>query len=150
MKNKEEEKKTKIEFTISSMNRLVPTWQQYRFHEMFRDSSFFIGIIPNDNTLQKRWFILYKYFQIIFMILFCFRRLLETILPKGSPLYWYIGDFKRWWGEPYIVNQVVWDMAAILVPCYQFINLLTLCQKDLEWTAPFRFIEGLYCDNSYY
>lgn len=34
-------------------------------------------------------------------------------------------------------------MAAIVVPCYQFINLCAICPKDLHWALPFQFVEGL-------
>lgn len=46
-------------------------------------------------------------------------------------------------GEPYLANQVVWMTAAIVVPCYQFINLCTICEKDQHWALPFQYIEGI-------
>ena len=42
-----------------------------------------------------------------------------------------------------MANQVIWVMAAIVVPCYQFINLCTICSKDIQWALPFKFVEGL-------
>src|SRR5699024_8398708 len=130
-------------FQKSQLDKLLKPEEQFPYHRMMRDASFFTGINPHDQTLQSRRFLAWKRFQIVFMLTVMVRLVCQCFQPKGSPRSGYLGDFKVWWGEPYLAKQVVWMTASVLVPTYQYINLCTVCGKDIRWTAPFRFIEGL-------
>lgn len=126
-----------------TLDQLLPAGQQYRYHNFLKTCSFYYGIIPEDEYIRTRMFASFRYAYILFMFSLAVRTVTECFLRPNSVVFLLLGDFKIWWGEPYMANQVVFLTAVFVVPCYQFINLCTICPKDYEWGIPFKFIEGL-------
>lgn len=82
-------------------------------------------------------------FLFAFVCIFLFPFLFFILFILIHFLFLLFSALPVWWGEPYTINQTIWLAAAIVVPCYQFINLCTLCSKDTRWALPFQFVEGL-------
>jgi len=105
--------------------------------------SLFDGIsgYGNDHKVIKR-FKIYNIIVLSFLYSNLIRTIIQCLLPEGSIYCIYIGDFKIWWGKPYIAHQVVFLMAVLVVPMVCTLNLTAKDQYKL-WCLPFKYMQGL-------
>ena len=113
------------------------------FDRAFRRCSLFTGVTEDASRCQiSRKDRIYNTLVLLFLYSNLLRTTIQCFLPYGSPWISYLGDFKVWWGKPYIAHQVVFYMAVLVVPAVCTLNITA--DKSLKrWCLPFKLSQGL-------
>ena len=120
-----------------------PEKERLDFDQALKRFSLFTGITDHANKVEiSPKTKLYNTAVLVLVYSNLVRTTIECFLPKGSPWFLYLGDFKPWWGEPYIAHQVVFYMAVLVVPAIQTLNI-TADESLRRWCVPFRYMQGL-------
>ena len=126
-----------------ALKRCLPKEDILDFDSCLKQCSLFTGIADKDNTIAiSNKSKVYNTLVLIFLYSNLVRTTVECFLPKGSQWFLYLGDFKPWWGEPYIAHQVVFYMAVLVVPAICTLNM-TANESLRRWCLPFRYVQGM-------
>ena len=110
---------------------------------VYTKCSLFTGVSDIENKSRiKRKDRKFNALVLTFLYSNLIRTTIECFIPDGSQWFIYLGDFKIWWGKPYIAHQIVFFMAVLIVPIVLSLNLMA--GKELRrWCLPFKFMQGL-------
>ena len=128
---------------VVTLKRRLPPEERVDFDTAMRWCSLFTGITDSEPDFRiKSKYQLYRYFVLALLYSNLIRTTIECFLPEGSPWFLYLGDFKPWWGKPYIAHQIVFFSAVLVVPVICTVNI-TADESMKRWTEPFKYIQGL-------